>query len=190
MEEQIRTWPPEQLHKWIVRLKSGDEPIPQEFNWAALAEYVDDRLFHSADQGVVDKKWLVPAVAVHDFIVTLSTDHYERESREVASMMIRAKAMRLVGLVPGDPVLDGEIIRDWFEQSLGISLDEARSKVREWRTMTASQREGVLLEEREVLRRLRRVKNRLAVIEELARAPTFVADDRLRAWLAARDELP
>jgi hypothetical protein len=188
-EDEYYDWAPEHLMAWIVRLRNGEQPIPSKFNWPRLANFVTDRTFRTDLTSGVDTRWLPVAAAVLDFIVTLA-ENGERASRDIAAMMLRARAIGLLGAVQSDPILDPEVIRLWFVRSLPMSLDEALARSQQLRLMEPSQREVLLVEQPSLLRDLRRLKNRLMVVEQMARVSDLLLDPNIEAWLAARSQLP
>jgi hypothetical protein len=186
--EDVKSWTPTDLRAWINQLERGASELPQGFNWLSLAEYLERNAFNDELPGGMDANWLPAAVAVRDFLIAVAPDE-TRESREVAAMMLRARAIHQLGAKRGDSILDPDVLRRWFKNSLSMSAADALTKTREWRTLSNQEREAVFRSELELLQHLRNTKNRLRVIDELARSPGFAVDDMLAEWIALRDQL-
>jgi len=187
--DEVKAWEPTRIREWVSLLADRDEATLKHLNWLGLAEYTEAQAFDKAGTNEVSLDWLRAASAVRDYIAATAPSNY-RGSAEVSAMMVRARAIRQLGPNHREAVLDPSVIQVWFESRLEIPLVEAQSSGRRWRALGGEARKNALVGERERLRQLRAIKNRLAVIAELARNGKVQLNANLTAWLNVRDQLP
>ena len=155
---------------WLEKVWSGRRPVPAEFNWYLLAQGAAGLARTKLDLG-----WANLAVKVYDYIAAKGNASLA-DSVINSCMMLKAYMISELGVVQGDPILDVEPIVEWFLKSPDIA--EAPEGIRP---------DSLNVDE---TRRLRRIKNRLAVIQVLADKDVLPPNVTLSAWLALRKQLP
>jgi hypothetical protein len=181
---------PEEVLAWLDDVRAGrvDPPVPPtDVNpWLGLIVEVKSR----------DKKaslaWGRVAIALYDYL----DEHRPPQliplgELSLDAMFHRVLLMRRFGVVAGDDVLDPRGVAEWVRGALDLPVHEAVERARTARAWIASGDKAdhshpVATE----VRRLRWIKNRLAVARELARVPGVELDDDLQAWVIIRDQLP
>lgn len=164
---------PNDLWTWVQEAQEGRKSVPDNFNWHGLAECAGQNAHKPDAENLV---WARIAVAVYE---ALANEHPD-SSFLLSAMFIRARMIGLLGPRPKDAVLDPDMIRAWFSKDLSCGPDEAMARSEAaWKSRNVAE-----------LRTLRRIKNKLAVIEHLRsgkRSPPF---DEYTGWLAVQDKLP
>ncbi|NJL69354.1 MAG: hypothetical protein HC894_27090 [Microcoleus sp. SM1_3_4] len=94
-------------------------------------------------------------------------------------MMLRAGAIAKLGIISNDPVLDVNLILQWFWDNIKQSREDVEQKAANWKTLPIGE-----------IRELRQLKNRLQVIAALTDLDRYVLDEELNTWLALREKLP
>jgi hypothetical protein len=128
-----------------------------------------------------DRKWAEVAIAIYD----RKADEADRkkpgsgESFTISSMMLRAAAIEKHGAISEHPVLDVNLILEWFWDNIKESQEDVEKKAANWQTLPIAE-----------IRELRKIKNRLKVIAALSESDRYVLDEKLKTWLLLRDKLP
>ena len=164
---------PNDLCTWVQEAQEGRKSVPDDFNWLGLAECAGQ---NAQKSDAADLVWARIAVAVYE---ALANEHPD-SSFLLSAMFIRARMIGLLGPRARDAVLDPDTIRDWFSKDLSFGADEAvaRSEAA-WKSRNVDE-----------LRTLRRIKNKIAVIEHLRSGKRTPALDEYTGWLAVQDKLP
>jgi hypothetical protein len=115
------------------------------------------------------------------------TDAGARENALHRSMLLRVWFIARMGASSGHPVLDKAIILDWFVRELEVSIEVAKERIGEWQAPGSPLKERLPLDE---VRELRRIKNRLGIVQLLAEAGELPSNSPACAWLEIRSQLP
>jgi hypothetical protein len=163
-------------------LGNASRPLSAEVNWLGLAFAAADIALDAfgSRQSAAGLAWSRCATAIYD---TLAIDAVPRADFDQSSMRARLNAIRNVGVVPGDPVLDPSVITNWFLASLDHSLQSAVQKAHRFRAHVVGEELGL-----EDIRALRRIKNRLSILVQLGAAVAL--EPEIQAWIEVRDLLP
>jgi hypothetical protein len=172
---EVATWKPAEVQAWLDSLLSSRDELLKHFNWVLLA-YVTSNLARSSD----DLEWARVALRIYNV--------FDRRD-ECGPMWLRAYLInKRGGGVSGDPVLDPNVILEWFYESLSMSFTEAELGIRKWKEMIAKfDRKPADIQ---LIGELRRIKNRLSIIEFLVEGDTLHPDEELSKWLHIRASLP
>ena len=167
---------------WVNNIFSGKTAQPQDFNWLLLADVCSAKGRKSQNgSGLPDRTWAEVATAIYDRLA----DDADRkkpgsgESFTISSMMLRAGAIEKHGVISGHPVLDVNLILQWFWNNIKESCEDVEKKAANWKTLPIAE-----------IRELRQLKNRLKVIAALADSDQYVLDENLNSWLSLREKLP
>jgi len=167
---------------WVNNIFSGKTAQPQDFNWLLLADVCSESARKSPNgSGLPDRTWAEVATAIYD---RLANDADRKkpgsgESFTISSMMLRAGAIEKHGVISGHPVLDVNLILQWFWNNIKESCEDVEKKAANWKTLPIAE-----------IRELRQLKNRLKVIAALADSDQYVLDENLNSWLSLREKLP
>jgi hypothetical protein len=168
------------VRAWIEAVESGEGTVPAGFNWHGLAQVA------AADaQRYGDLTWAGVATFVYD---QLARQAPQGESSDFAhsAMQLRAWMIARFGPRADDPVLDLDRVLRWVRAGLIMPPDEAARRATAWKEAAPEQKQ----QQREQVRQLRDMKNRLAVVELLVGSSAGILDDDLRRWLEIRPALP
>ncbi len=169
----LRHEPPTYIEEWLKRVWSGQESVPESFNWLGLAE---SAATYARSQK--DVEWAKVAILVYEWLA--NGNRLASLNRYINSaMMLRASMIDKKGAVPGDFVLDMNQIVHWFYESLPFSYEEAERKASVWRTLDIQE-----------IQALRGIKNRMRILVELVKSGRLQPDQELSSWLSLRDKLP
>lgn len=167
---------------WANNIFSGQTAQPQDFNWLLLADAASAKARKGENSsGLFDRTWAEVAVTIYD----RKADEAERkkqgsgESLAISSMMLRAAGIGKLGAISQHPVLDVNLILQWFWDNIKDSLENVEKKAANWQNLPIPE-----------IRELRQLKNRLKVIAALADTDRYVLDEELSTWLAVREKLP
>ena len=169
-----------EVERWLEAVRSGQNTVPEGFNWLGLAEQAGFNARTGRLNLTVspDLDWARIATSVYDRLAWES-DPADRESLVHSSMTLRAYMIPRLGSVAGDAVLDSEMVRQWFIESTRLTPEEAADRSERWREL-----------EIDGIRELRRIKNRLSVVKLLIDGGYFTDDILLNEWLSIAETLP
>ena len=102
-------------------------------------------------------------------------------------MYLRTHLIDKLGIRPGDYLEGLEIIVDWFLSSTHYLPDEARQESE--RFWPRVREHGIQPDDFEMLRHIRRIRNRLGVLKHLKASGVEFEDARIEEWLEVRDSL-
>jgi len=185
--ERLLQKSPTSVLQWLGDVDEGKRRVPLGFNWLGLAEAAAD-FARKSDVKSSNLEWARAAVAAYEQL--MRADEGTRNFGEDSSMMLRAAMIGIFGPAKGDSVLDPDTILRWFTKDLDVTLPDAKESVDRWRSLGCHARSEAYGRELTLVRRLRRVKNRLRAIDALSRVSGVTLTDYLRQWLALREELP
>lgn len=174
---------PSEVQTWLRCAWEGQCPIPHNFNWHGLADVAAANA-----RDTLNLDWAEISVSVYDYLCRIVPDNCA--SWTISAMTLRAFLIMNMGPVAGSTILDPELIFTWVLASLPGPLSDVRQQIapgREWLLEQIAQRKPNALEQ---VRELRRLKNRLSVIQGLSDEQILPPDHELQAWLALRPELP
>jgi hypothetical protein len=104
----------------------------------------------------------------------------DRDFLLIKVMMLRVRLIQTFGEQNNHPILDPNIIVQWFKQTCNLSLDEVCTMAKNWRNYPV-----------EKIRRLRQLKNRLRVLVQLSQVSQSLAHfPDLEPWLTIQSQLP
>ncbi len=177
---QILTQDVDSVLNWLKNLASGKSTAPRGFNWHGLAEAAAFNAREGSPQEAtkLNLKWAEVSVTAYEGLAA-KTNPSMADSLMFSSMMLRANMISKLGAVPGHPVLDVDVIINWFEKNLTMSQDEVSKKAQNWQQCQI-----------EEIRELRKIKNYLQVISVLAKSDKVVLNPEIYSWLALREQLP
>ncbi len=130
--------------------------------------------------------WADAAVAAYSYLASVSSGR-EKESYQDSVMNLRAFMISRLGSIPGDRILDAADIVYWFFDIVDTTPQKAMKKSLFWRESLPHNTQSRQVTE---IRRLRRIKNRLAPIAVLTESGQLEPTPALREWLALRGQLP
>ncbi len=168
---------------WLKNIFAADSSLPEGFNWLGLAEAATFNAHEGKrhDSTTPDIKWAEVATNIYDRLAALADKAKagSGESFAISSMMLRSAMIGKLGVVPGHPVLNLNLILQWFWDSVKFSRQEVTQKAANWRSLPVGE-----------IRELRQLKNRLKVISALADSENCVLDTEIKALLSLREKLP
>lgn len=167
---------------WVNNIFSGQTAQPQDFNWLLLADVASAKARKGENcSGLCDRTWAQVAIAIYDRLSEAAEQKKpgSGESFTISSMMLRAGAIAKLGVIFDHPVLDVNLILQWFWHNIKESREDVEKKVGNWKTLPIAE-----------IRELRQLKNRLKVIAALAETDKCVLDEELNTWLSLREKLP
>ncbi|NJK69586.1 MAG: hypothetical protein HC941_26435 [Microcoleus sp. SU_5_3] len=167
---------------WVNNIFSGKTAQPQDFNWLLLADVASTKARKGENEsGLFDRTWAEVAVTIYDRLAESAEQKKpgSGESFTISSMMLRAGAIAKLGIISNDPVLDVNLILQWFWDNIKQSREDVEQKAANWKTLPIGE-----------IRELRQLKNRLQVIAALTDLDRYVLDEELNTWLALREKLP
>lgn len=173
--------PPAQVQEWLASVWSGEQKVPEDFNWHGLAEVAADRANRRLLGEQPNLEWAEVSVAIYERLAIED----EGDSFLQSAMTLRAALILQLGAKRGHPVLDPEPIFHWFYDNLHLARDEAIKQASTWREFGPGGGVG-----RNELLMLRRIKNRLGVIKLMSEGTHFTPDAELAKWLEVREQLP
>ena len=174
------TWEPTEVQSWLDSAWSEQKPALDEASWLGLAEVAATMANRSNDL-----EWARVSIRVYEWLHGVDS----RMGYDRSAMNLRASMIRKLGGVSGDPLLDLQVILDWFWNNVPMSITEARFAIPNCQKTIA---EGNVKrpEDLELCRKLRRIKNDLNLLWWLMEDDILVPDEELKAWVELKPELP
>jgi hypothetical protein len=171
---------PEHIREWIEAVRPDRVAAPGDLNWRGLAYSAARNAAQAADRGNKDDAlaWAGVAIAAYGYLAGVHPSVNASED-ERSAMFVRADIIGRLGVVPGHPVLDPATIERWFVDRLPLPLEDATAMTKDWMKLPVDE-----------IRKLRGIKNRLAVIQALNEDGVLTEREDLRRWMALRDRLP
>ena len=166
--------------KWLRQVLDDGKPLLEGFNWHGFAEGAARNARSREDDQHASDAWATMSVTVYD---RLAAEQAEGFTFELSAMNLRALLISRHGSADGHPVRDAARLVKWFREGVAdTSLEEVEREAERLRQLPVEQ----LSEQLDVMRRLRRIKNRLNVFrwQETVRPPD------IERWLAIWDRLP
>jgi len=167
---------------WVKKIFSDQATQPQDFNWLLLADVSSAKARKGQNvSGLPDRKWAEIATTIYDHLAN-EAEHKKigsGESFTISSMMLRAGAIAKLGVISDHPVLDVNLMLQWFWDNIKESPEDVEKKAANWKTLPIAE-----------IRELRQLKNRLKVIAALADSDKYVLDEKINTWLHLREKLP
>ncbi len=97
----------------------------------------------------------------------------------ISSMMLRARMISQLGVIKAHPVLDINLIFQWFLNNQNLSYHQVAQKSKNWQVLSVDE-----------IKELRRLKNRLKVLVLINQSHKYVLDGEFKEWLDLRHKLP
>lgn len=121
---------------WVNNIFSGQTTPPQDLNWLLLADVSSAKARKCQNvSGLPDRKWAEIATTIYDRLA----NEAERkktgsgESFTISSMMLRAGAIAKLGVISDHPVLNVNLILQWFWDNIKESREEVEKKAANWK---------------------------------------------------------
>jgi hypothetical protein len=103
-----------------------------DFNWTLLAEVAATKSsLANLGAGAFPLEWATIGVLVYDRL-THSSDPLFRDSYSLSAMILRSNMIATFGPESNHPVLDPQLVEDWFFRELNITYEEASDEVKQW----------------------------------------------------------
>lgn len=173
--QTVLKWPLPQLRAWLDGLSIGEPVGGENFNWEGLA-------FTAASRARDERSlpWAHVALLIYD-VLEARLPGGDSHSVMLSAMNLRAWMIRELGARDGDPVLDPEVIFEWFQGLATLPMEEATRWVAldDWRAIPV-----------EMLLKLRSIKSALNVLALIPEAGLVRKHPELNAWLQVRTRLP
>ncbi|MBW4577689.1 MAG: hypothetical protein KME08_20850 [Aphanothece sp. CMT-3BRIN-NPC111] len=183
-----------QVQAWLKSIWTGQQQIPEEFNWQGLAYIAADKARgdSTSTSDSPSLEWAKVAISVYDLLAKKYSESSGFDSFIRSSMMLRAYLILKLGATPGDLVLDPNLIVNWFFDNLKISFKEAWTIASDWRTLSRDKFKELMQNKQQIekLRELREIKNRLGAIKLLSQSKQFTLDEEISNWLSLQEKLP
>lgn len=176
VEQPISRFPKEEQE--ILRAAVCRERADLEADEPQLQQWLESALPARA--------WADAAVAAYSCLASVSSGR-EKESYQDSVMNLRAFVISRLGSILGDRILDAADIVYWFFDIVDTTPQKAMKKFLLWRESPPHNTQSRQVTE---IRRLRRIKNRLAPIALLTESGELEPAPALREWLVARGQLP
>ncbi len=169
---------PAKILDWLKEVQSGSQQVDEDVNWwlglAEMAAYsattevnVQDRLL-----------WAQVVNSVQEYTAN-KANPAASNPHEVSAKLLAVRLIDELGPVVGHPILDPNLIEEWFFKGLTMSYEEAVSKAKNWRERPV-----------EEIAQLRNLKNRLLPVEQLKEKGYLADNSELSKWLHIRNNLP
>ncbi|MDX2213605.1 MAG: hypothetical protein SFY66_09970 [Oculatellaceae cyanobacterium bins.114] len=186
-----------EIKDWLRQVWKETEQIPTEFHWLGLAEAIAFKARNEINSDMGESNLICAEVAtsIYDFLAECEIDSAIKESLLNSSMMLRTYMIRKFGVIPNDPVLDPEVINNWFFNH-SEQYESVQKQILKWK-------ESVLLSPRnndlakifdefpiENIQRLRCIKTRLRVLKYLYEDEHLKPSEEISKWLAIHQDLP
>jgi hypothetical protein len=167
----------EAIERYLDDYESGKQEL--QLNWPLLFDVAARNARRDTDL-----QWASIAIRAVNLI---GKDHAYWEPWLEKSMSLRASLIASMGTRVGDPILDGKIVLQWFDDELKLSLVDAKEKIERWEQSTVPLFQRLPIDD---LKELRHTKQRLSVIRKLADCGQIPRDSHLNDWLAIQAQLP
>lgn len=176
IEQDVQT-----VKAWLDEVWEGTRNIPEGFDWPNFAAAL--AVLARAGKGPPyyvkpDLEWGRVTIAVYQYAMTL-IDPLSRFSLEITMMYLKGHLIVHYGNIVGDPVLDANLILEWFFQNLHLSPEEALKQAANANRLESEER---LL--------LSYIKERLSLLRFLLKVKVLESNEELNKWLAIREQLP
>jgi hypothetical protein len=168
---------PEYIKNWPQKVFSGEIGISKDFNWLGLAEVAASIAGNSENNDrYIDILWGHIAVSVYDYLSQIAPQG--RDSFENSAMNVRVKLILQYG---NDDlsILSINAIKEWFFGRLDFSIRQVKDIIKNQEILSM-----------EVLRSLRKIKNRLSIVERLYDAGYLYDDKDMTDWINVKKFLP
>lgn len=169
---------PADAAKWLARVRLKEEEVPGDFNWRLFAQAA------AAAAGRTKKRadaltWARIALSTYDDLLQRATTAGQRFSLLPVLMHLRARLIAKYGPQFGDPVLDLDYLVGYIHANVPLSYDQAVLALSAPTTPNGP-----------TLLTLRRLKNLLSPMRELAQSRSLELPHWLHCWLLLYDDLP
>lgn len=176
--------------RWLYEVWEGSRQAPEGFNWLGLAEISPNLALKKDDLGWAHVGILVNTYLIHEAKtygrVFFSARVVPPERRDQACFSFEERVMRLRvgfrlrrGNVPGDPVLDGDLLVRSFFEGLTLSPEEALKQCAAGRKELSQ----------EQIWKLGGIRRKLECLRPLAERGLLPANQELLAWYSLREQL-
>ena len=164
---------PSQVEAWLQRVRSGQEKVPEGFNWLGLAE---GAAFNARSE--TDLTWTKVAISIYEDLANHSKNS-DSHSFMLSSLNLRVYMIAKLGVVSGDAILDSDKIIHHFFSTVKFPYEWVEKKASDWTRLELKE-----------IKELRRIKNYLAVIRFLMESGKHDCNQKLKDWLSLEAKLP
>jgi hypothetical protein len=147
--------------------------MPQSWSLLGLAEAAAQRA--RADLSL---EWLATALEIFEGLAQ-SEGGRRGESHLLAAMHLRAYFLKALATDTIHDLLSVQPLVDWFRDRVDLPQDEILQKTMKWEDLPVND-----------ILKLRDLKNRIAVFEQLAATSYLNEYEDIRQWLSLRSQLP
>jgi hypothetical protein len=168
--------------------------LSDNFNWLGLAEIASLKVAKNLHKKKLDcaLKWAENGISIYEFLSFRNDEHYD--SLSLSSMRLRVNMIMALGNNPLHSVLDVEKVFSWFREKLNFSYEEALSKAENSSLVLNNivQPNSNIQNPDDIseILELRKIKNRLNLIQALAEDKENKIPDDLKNWLSIKNCLP
>jgi hypothetical protein len=169
---------PEWLDEWLRQFEEGKQSPDNWMNGVSEAAA-------QAAERKASLEWADIAIRASDLLARVGP--HERELALDRAMRLRASLIVKMGSSPGHPVLDNEIILDWFRSELESPMDVVKQRIARWHDSQLPVNGRLPIDQ---VRQLRALKNRLRIVKLLADPGEVPIGSDTSKWLEISDQLP
>jgi hypothetical protein len=165
------------VQEWLEQVWSKQTWVSDDFNWLGLAQVAVQKATGTTSEQEAKLKWAEIALNVYAYLTR--QDVNGQNSFELSAMHLRAAMIRQFGAVADHPILDGKPIAKWFFDRTFTPREEVMQVLGGWRKLPIQD-----------ILKLRKIKNRLSVIELLMQDGYLQEHHELREWVMIKKYLP
>jgi len=177
MLDKLLLMDPSQVRAWTDQTLQDGGGFAATFNWHMLADAAGENA-----RSMLDLGWAETAIHVYEYLAHSHEDS-EGSPYMLSSMHLRGFMIRELG--PGEGVLDPQSVFSWFSSS-HQDLDAIKLEIALVQQLDDEQ----LSKHKALLLVLRRIKNQLAVLQEIATNPMVTIPPSIVEWLHLGSQLP
>ena len=187
---------PDEIKIWMKNVLEKNEQIPEHFNWHGLADCAASNARTGVDKSHEKHNsalaWAEVASLIYGF---LSKKYPESSSSYLYSeMTLRMFMISTFGIDKNSNVLNSDKIVAWFFDDLEMSYESALVKSTKWRedlsNKNTEEMKEIFENNFEDIKKLRSIKSRLNIINQLCQVLTFNPSEKLCSWLSIWKILP
>ncbi len=180
--EALTTGSSADAHAWLLHAREGAVGVPADFNWHgfAFAAAANARTDAQNNHVASAERWATVALSVYGALAEKSANAFSFVS---SAMHLRVWFIRRFGAQTGHAIRDVCHLERWFDDGLGMSIEQATAAANELRAMPIEHWRDRI----DLVRELRQIKNRLSAFCALE---AHVVRPDIQRWLEIRDLLP
>lgn len=182
---------PQFLLDWLHDIEQGKAQTPADFNWLGLAQgaaFCANQQWELGNRPL-SLQWAEVAIALYNHLNQI-TPPAETDPNTESAMQLRATLIRTWGVDPKQDILDPDVIAHWFLSHLDGSLSDIKQAAQPWQDPAIFQNRDYVIQHLDSLKRLRRLKTRLNILQHLLGVEGWEPSPELRQWLELSAILP